>query len=109
MSSALKALGIAESRLGLRHNQSVLALVDLSYAYQLAGHGELAVKTGERAVGRALEAYSKSATHPNVLKSRVALGYALARSGQTARGIPVTRTLSKSGGPFGPSSPLSWS
>ncbi len=87
VSSALKALGIAESRLGSRHNQSVLALVDLCYAYQLAGHGELAVKTGERAVGRALEAYSKSATHPNVLKARVALGYALAGSGQMARGM----------------------
>ncbi len=60
VSSALKALGIAESRLGTRHNQSVLALVDLCYAYQQAGQRELAVNTGEKAVSRALEAYSKS-------------------------------------------------
>ena len=41
---------IAESRLGPRHNQSVLALVDLCYAYQRAGHKELSLKTGEQAV-----------------------------------------------------------
>jgi eukaryotic-like serine/threonine-protein kinase len=90
VSSALAALEIAESRLGARHNQSVLALVDLCYAYQSAGQRELALKTGERAVSRALDAYSNSATHPNVLKARVALGQALAGSGQTARGIQQT-------------------
>ena len=40
VASALNALGIAESRLGPRHNQSVLALVDLCYAYQQAGQGD---------------------------------------------------------------------
>jgi serine/threonine-protein kinase len=91
VSSALKALGIAESRLGTRHNQSVLALVDLCYAYQQAGQRELAVNTGEKAVSRALEAYSKRTTHPNVLKARVALGSATAGAGQRAHGIQLTQ------------------
>ena len=45
VSAALEALEIAESRLGTRQNQSVLALVDLCYAYQRAGQPELALKT----------------------------------------------------------------
>ncbi|HWB96464.1 MAG TPA: serine/threonine-protein kinase, partial [Bryobacteraceae bacterium] len=107
ISSALETLRIAESRLGLRHNQSVLGLVDLCYAYQLAGQGELAVRTGERAVARALDAYSHSATHPNVLKARVALGRALAVSGRPGRGILLTRdAIQDASGLFGPSSRL---
>jgi serine/threonine-protein kinase len=105
VSSAREALRIAESRLGTRHNQSVLALVDLCYAYLEAGQGELAVKTGEKAVMRALEAYSKSATHPNVLKARVALGNALAGSGQPARGMQLTQdAIEDAMALFGPSS-----
>jgi hypothetical protein len=105
VSSALEALGIAESRLGPRHHQSVLALVDLCYAYQLAGQKELAVKTGEKAVMRGLEAYSKSATHPNVLKARVALGYALAGTGEPARGIQLTQdAIEDAMALFGPTS-----
>ena len=105
VASAQNALGIAESRLGTRHNQSVLALVDLCYAYQQAGQRELAVQTGEKAVRRALDAYSKSATHPNVLKARVALGHALAGSGQPARGIRLTQdAIEDAMALFGPTS-----
>jgi serine/threonine-protein kinase len=87
ISSALESLRIAESRLGTHHNQSVLALVDLCSAYERAGRLELALKTGEMAVTRALETYSKSATHPNVLKARMALSQAVAGSGHADRGI----------------------
>ena len=57
----------------------------------LPARRRLALQTGEKAVMRALEAYAKSATHPNVLKARVALGHALANSGQLARGIQLTQ------------------
>ena len=74
-----------------RSPASERALVDLCHAYQRAGQRELALRMGERAVRRALDAYSNSATHPNVIKARVALGQALAGSGQAARGIQETR------------------
>jgi tetratricopeptide (TPR) repeat protein len=107
VSSALEALKVAESRLGMRHNQSVLALVDLCHAYQRAGQRELALKTGESALRRALDAYSNSATHPNVLKARVALGEALAGSDQAARGIHQTRdAIEDTSSLFGASSRL---
>jgi len=91
ISSALASQRIAELRLGMHHNQSVLALVDLSYAYSLVGREDLAVKTAEQAVQRGLQAYSNSQTHPNVLKARIAWASALTRSGQPARGIPMVQ------------------
>jgi len=91
IASALAARQIAESRLGMHHNQSVLSLVDLCYAYDMAGRQDLALKTGELAVRRGLETYANRETHPNVLKARVALAQAIARSGQPARGIQMAR------------------
>jgi tetratricopeptide (TPR) repeat protein len=105
ISAAWEALRIAESRLGARHHQAVLALVDLCYAYQSAGRYELAVKTGDRAVKRALDAYSQSTTHPNVIKARVAFGQALAGSGQLDRGLQITQAATQDASAlFGPSS-----
>jgi tetratricopeptide (TPR) repeat protein len=107
VSAALEALRFAEPRLGVRHNQSVLALVDLCSAYQLAGQRELALKTGNQAVTRALDAYSHSLTHPNVLKARLAVGQALAASDQLARGIRLTQdVIDDTSALFGPSSRL---
>jgi hypothetical protein len=93
ISSALASQRIAEARLGMHHNQSVLALVDLSYAYSLAGRQDLALKTAEQAVQRGLHAYSNSETHPNVLKARLAWAQALARSGQPFRGIRMAQAV----------------
>jgi hypothetical protein len=105
ISSALEALRIAESRLGTRHNQAVLALVDLSYAYQSAGRRELALKTADQAVKRALDAYSQSTTHPNVIKARLALGQALAGCGRLDQAIQVTHdAIQDASALFGPSS-----
>ena len=105
ISSALEALRIAESRLGTRHNQAVLALVDLCYAYQSAGRYELGLQTGAQAVNRGLNAYSHSTTHPNVLKARVALGQALANSGRLDRALQVTQdAIQDASALFGPSS-----
>lgn len=91
ISAALEALRIAESRPALCRNQAVLAMVDLCTAYQCAGQNELAVKTGDLAVKRALDTYSQHKTHPNVLKARVVLYRALARSGQPGRAIQLTQ------------------
>jgi eukaryotic-like serine/threonine-protein kinase len=105
ISSALAALRIAESRLGTRHNQAVLALVDLSYAYQSDGRRELALKTADQAVKRALDAYSQSTTHPNVIKARLALGQALAGCGRLDQAIQVTHNaIQDASALFGPSS-----
>jgi len=107
ISSALASQRIAESRLGMHHNQSVLALVDLSYAYSLAGRPDLAVKTAGQAVQRGLQAYSNSETHPNVIKARLAWAQALARSGQPERGIRMARAaIADVSALFGPSSQL---
>jgi len=90
-SFARDALRIAETRLGPRHNQSALALVDLCYAHQLTEKGLRAEQTCQRARERALEAYSGHETHPNVLKARVAYAQALAANGQVDRAITETR------------------
>ena len=78
--AATEALHIAETRLNQRHNQAVLALIDLSYA-QLARGNPAARETGERALHRALEAYG-SYTHANVIKARVARAQTLAMTGR---------------------------
>jgi len=105
ISSALESLRIAESRLGERHNQSVLALVDLGHAYQAAGQRELALKTADRAVKRALNAYSQSATHPNVIKARLALGQALAGCGRPDQAMQtIYDAIQDASALFGPSS-----
>jgi tetratricopeptide (TPR) repeat protein len=86
-SSALEALEVAETRLGPRHNQVVLSLVDLCYAFASSGKHALAIATGERARDWALEVYSQRSTHPNVLKAREAYAFALAASGESDNGI----------------------
>ena len=91
ISAALEALRIAESHPALCRNQAVLAMVDLCTAYQSAGQQQLAVKTGALALQRALDTYSQSTTHPNVLKARLAYYRALARSGQQMRAIHLTQ------------------
>jgi tetratricopeptide (TPR) repeat protein len=107
ISSALESLRIAESRLGERHNQSVLALVDLGYAYQAAGQRELALKTADRAVTRALNAYSHSPTHPNVIKARLSLGQAVAGCGRPDQAMQTTQdAIQDASALFGPSSLL---
>jgi eukaryotic-like serine/threonine-protein kinase len=104
ISAALEALRIAESHPALCRNQAVLAMVDLCTAYQCAGQKELAVKTGDLAVKRALDTYSQSTTHPNVLKARVAFYGALARSGQAGRAIHLTQAaIQDASALFGPS------
>src|SRR5579884_128913 len=104
ISSALEALKITELHPALCHNQAVLAMVDLCTAYQCAGQQQLAVKTGDLAVQRALDAYSHSTTHPNVLKARVAYYRSLARSGDVGRGIHLTQdAIRDTSTLFGPS------
>lgn len=93
--SAQEALAIASKRLGLHHNQTVLALVDLSAAYNANGRAEAALATAEWACRRALEAYGGSRTHPNVLKARVARAEALAASGQLPLAIRETEQAIK--------------
>jgi serine/threonine-protein kinase len=85
-----EALEIAGKRLGPHHNQTVLAMVELSSVYSAGGKGEAALATAELACRRALEAYRGSNTHPNVLKARVARAEALAANGQLARAIHET-------------------
>ena len=92
IASAHAALQIAETRLGVRHNQAVLGLVDLCTAQQLAGELPRALETCQNALNRALNAYSHSATHPNVLKARVAFALALARCGQLSRAINLVQS-----------------
>ena len=107
MASANEALQIAEARLGVRHNQAVLALVDLCNAQQLAGERSRALETCEHALNRALNAYSHSATHPNVLKARVAFALALAGCGQLSRAINLVQSaVDDSIALFGPASRL---
>jgi eukaryotic-like serine/threonine-protein kinase len=102
---ASEALNTAEKRLGLWHNQSVLALVDLSYAYLLANKNQVALYAAERARQRALEAYHGSASHPNVVKARVAYAQALAANGRRDVGIrELRRAIDDSAELFGPSS-----
>ena len=103
--SALEALHVAEARLGPHHNQSVLALVDLSLAYQAGGKRDLSIETCERARGRALEAYGGQWNHPNTLKARVACSQVFAAAGQHARALDeAERALRDSAELFGPSS-----
>ena len=85
--AALEALRVAESRLGRRHNQAVLSLVDLSYAYQLSEKRQLALETAGRALQRALDAYGGVTTHPNVIKARVAHARSVAMTGDLKRAI----------------------
>ena len=91
LSSAQRALEIAESRLGVHHNQSVLGLVDLSYAYLSAGNSQRALQTARQAWARGLAAYANSATHPNVIKARLAYAQALAASGNPEAAIPLAK------------------
>jgi hypothetical protein len=106
-SSALEALGMAEKRLGRLHNQAVLSLVDLCYAYESDGKQALALDTCKLARDRALAAYSGQWTHTNVIKAREAYAFALAASGQRDGGIgemkDAIRDIFSS---FGPSSRL---
>lgn len=90
---AREALRFAEAQLGPRHNQTVLALVSLTLAHQLSGNAAVAVEQGARGRRRALEAYAGLATHPNVLKARMAYGQALAAAGDPASGIAETRLV----------------
>jgi tRNA A-37 threonylcarbamoyl transferase component Bud32/tetratricopeptide (TPR) repeat protein len=92
---AQEALAIASKRLGPHHNQTVLALVELSAAYNANGRAEAALATAELACRRALEAYGGSRTHPNVLKARVARAEALAASGQLPLAIRETEQAIK--------------
>jgi serine/threonine-protein kinase len=107
LSSAEAALQIAESRLGVHHNQSVLGLVDLTYAYLSAGNHQRALQTGRQACARGLEAYANSASHPNVIKARVAYAQALAASGNPEAAIPLAKdAIGDTVALFGPSSLL---
>jgi hypothetical protein len=107
LSSAQAALQVAESRLGTRHNQSVLGLVDLTYAYLSAGDNQRGLQTAQRAWARGLAAYAESASHPNVLKARVAYAEALAASGNPEAAIPVAKSaIGDTVTLFGPSSLL---
>lgn len=107
LSSAEAALQIAESRLGTRHNQSVLGLVDLTYAYLIAGDHQRALQTAEHAWKRGLTAYGDSATHPNVIKARVAYAQALAASGNPEAAIALAkRAIGDTVMLFGPASLL---
>ncbi len=91
LSSAEAALQIAESRLGVHHNQSVLGLVDLSYAYLSAGNNQRALQTAQQAWARGLATYANSATHPNVIKARIAYAQALGASGNPEAAIPLAK------------------
>jgi hypothetical protein len=103
--SAQEALETASKRLGPHHNQTVLALVDLSLAYSRNGKTEAALATAELACQRALEAYGGSQTHPNVLKARVARAEAMAASGQVTRAIRETeQAIEDAEALFGPGS-----
>jgi serine/threonine-protein kinase len=102
---ALEALHIAERRLGIQHNQSVLALIDLSYAYLLANKNAMALSAADRARLRALEVYHGYASHPNVVKARVAYAQALAATGRRDEGArELHRAIDDSATLFGPSS-----
>ena len=104
-SSALEALQIADDRLGPHHNQTVLALVELSLAYQAGGKVDAALEIVERAKRRALEAYSGQLTHPNVLKARSAYSQILAASGQRRLAIAEAELVMNDNSQlFGPSS-----
>ncbi len=101
--AALNASQFAEARLGPRHNQSVLALVNLGLAYRLEGRPEQALETERRAYRRALEAYSGRESHPNTVKARVALGQALAATGDVSGGIDeITRAVHDEDASLGP-------
>jgi serine/threonine-protein kinase len=91
-SGAKQALKIAEAKLGVRHNQSVLGLVDLCLAQQQDSNREQALHTCGRALNRALDAYAHSATHPNVIKARLAFAQAMAGSGHVDEGIESTQS-----------------
>lgn len=91
ISSAEAALQIAERRLGAHHNQSVLGLVDLSYAYLSAGNHQRALETAQKAWARGLETYANSATHPNVIKARIAYAQALGAAGNPEDAIPLAK------------------
>ena len=91
ITSAEAALQIAESRLGMHHNQSVLGLVDLSYAYLSAGNRRQALQTARRAWDRGLTTYKNSATHPNVIKARIAYAQSLGESGNPEDAIPLAK------------------
>ena len=104
-SSALEAVAVAEQRLGRNHNQAVLTLVDLCYAYVSNGKPALAAETGKHARERAMEAYSQRWTHPNVLKAREAYGFALAASGERQDGLrEMNEAIRDSSSSFGASS-----
>ena len=107
LSAAEAALQIAESRLGVRHNQSVLGLVELAYAYLCAGNHPRALQAAQQAYARGLAAYGNSATHPNVIKARMAYAQALAASGNPEAAIPLARdAIADTVALFGPSSLL---
>lgn len=101
--SAAEALRVAESRLGPNHNQSVLALVNLSLARGSAGNSALALETAESARRRALESYGGQSNHPNVLKARAALAQALAKAGRSDEAIEEASSVIRDGSDlFGP-------
>jgi hypothetical protein len=107
VSSAEAALEIAEAQLGAHHNQSVLALVDLTYAYLSGGNNQRAFETGRQAWTRSLAAYAESATHPNVIKARLAYAHALAAAGNPESAISLAKAAIRDTVVlFGPSSLL---
>ncbi len=91
ISAAEAALEIAESRLGVHHNQSVLGLVELSSAYLAAGDNQRSLQTAQQAWARGLAAYADSATHPNVIKARIAYAQAFGASGNFEAAIPLAK------------------
>jgi tetratricopeptide (TPR) repeat protein len=102
-SSAEEANLIAKTRLPPRHNQSVLALIDLCYAQLLRGDPG-ARQTGEHALAHALESYGGSYTHANVLKARVARAQTLAANGELDLAIDETsRAIKDEAALFSPS------
>jgi tetratricopeptide (TPR) repeat protein len=102
---AAQALAIAERRLGNQHNQSVLALVDLSHAELASHHDQIALDTASHAYQRGIEAYHGSTTHPNVVKARVAHAQALAALGRRDEAFrELRRALDDSSALFGPGS-----
>ncbi len=91
-SDALQAFRLAETRLGPRHDQTVLAQVALCSARTVT-KGAGALDTCEQARRRALAAYSGQTNHPNVLKARAAWAEALASAGRRREAIEETERV----------------
>jgi hypothetical protein len=104
LSSANQAHTLAESRLEPRHNQSVLALVDICYAEQLSGLFAKAQTTCHQSLDRALAAHAQSGSHPNVLKARMALAHMIVLTGREQPGLDMAESVIRDASSlFGPS------